>query len=215
VSDSRWQERRQEVKDKKKNGNGFGMTLGMAVTLTGWPTPTALDRPRTPETMAKSAAFRKKNAGQNTVPLYLGEVAQRAGWPTPKEQNSRGPSIKHDGLWDIAQTVGWGTPTSQDAKHATLSPSEMEREPANLRNQVHTTGWATPTTRDHKDAASDLTNVPINALLGRQASLSPAQTEKRGSLNPAFSLWLMGYPTGWARSAERVTPLSRRSPRSS
>jgi hypothetical protein len=171
VSDSRWQERRQEVKDKKKNGNGFGMTLGMAVTLTGW--------------------------------------------PTPKEQNSRGPSIKHDGLWDIAQTVGWGTPTSQDAKHATLSPSEMEREPANLRNQVHTTGWATPTTRDHKDAASDLTNVPINALLGRQASLSPAQTEKRGSLNPAFSLWLMGYPTGWARSAERVTPLSRRSPRSS
>ena len=52
-----------------------------------WPTPTALDRPRTPETMAKSAAFRKRNANQNTVPLYLGEVAQN--WPTPAANEDR------------------------------------------------------------------------------------------------------------------------------
>lgn len=47
--------------------------------LTGWPTPTALDRPRSPETMAKCAAFRMKNAGQKTVPIYLGEAAALAG----------------------------------------------------------------------------------------------------------------------------------------
>lgn len=40
-----------------------------------WPTPTALDRPRSPETLDKCAAFRKANANQDTVPLYLGEVA--------------------------------------------------------------------------------------------------------------------------------------------
>jgi hypothetical protein len=40
-----------------------------------WPTPTAMNRPRSPKTMEKCAAFRKRNANQNTVPLYLEEVA--------------------------------------------------------------------------------------------------------------------------------------------
>jgi hypothetical protein len=55
-----------------------------------WPTPTALDRPRSPETLAKSAAFRKANANQNTVPLYLGEVAMN--WPTPASRDYRAPN---------------------------------------------------------------------------------------------------------------------------
>lgn len=49
-----------------------------------WPTPTAVNRVRDEETLAKCAAFRKRNANQNTVPLYLGEVAHgTATWPTP------------------------------------------------------------------------------------------------------------------------------------
>lgn len=46
-----------------------------------WPTMTALDRPRTPETLAKSAAYRKAKANQNTVPKYLGEVVQDFSHP--------------------------------------------------------------------------------------------------------------------------------------
>ena len=53
--------------------------------------------------------------------------------------------------------------------------------------------WATPTSRDWKDGAANLDSVPVNALLGRQALLSLAQTEKRGQFNPEFSRWLMGY----------------------
>ena len=74
--------------------------------------------------------------------------------------------------------------------------------------------WATPTTRDHKDGdATSCQNVPINCLLGRQVHLSgsPAETASSGQLNPAFSLWLQGYPTAWGRCAVRVMPSSRKS----
>lgn len=40
-----------------------------------WPTPTALNRPRSDETLEKRLAYRKAKAGQTTVPLYLEEVA--------------------------------------------------------------------------------------------------------------------------------------------
>ena len=76
--------------------------------------------------------------------------------------------------------------------------------------------WATPTTRDHKDGnAASCQNVPINCLLGRQVHLSgsPAETASSDQLNPAFSLWLQGYPTAWGRCAVRVMPSSRKSRR--
>ena len=38
-TDSTWQERRARIKAEKKNGNGFGMTLGMAAQLTCWASP--------------------------------------------------------------------------------------------------------------------------------------------------------------------------------
>lgn len=41
LNDSRWEERRAELKEKHNNGNGFGMTLGMASSLASWVTPCA------------------------------------------------------------------------------------------------------------------------------------------------------------------------------
>jgi len=46
------------------------------VMLAGWPTPTALERNAGPETLQKRAEFRKRNANQNTTPMYLNEAAQ-------------------------------------------------------------------------------------------------------------------------------------------
>lgn len=83
--------------------------------------------------------------------------------------------------------------------------------------------WATPTSRDHKDAGSTLENTPINGLLGRQVSLCPVPTgstgesppTKRPSLNPRFSLWLMGFPPEWESCAGQGAQSSRKSQRRS
>lgn len=41
-TDSTWEARRAALKAQHKNGNGFGMTLGMATQLASWPSPTTL-----------------------------------------------------------------------------------------------------------------------------------------------------------------------------
>ncbi len=92
-------------------------------------------------------------------------------------------------------------------------------------NAIGSSGWPTTQTRDwkgpqgraYKHEAMDLPATaflacgdrkdepligPTNKLLGREVWASGqipngslAQTTKRGVLNPAFSLWLMGFPT--------------------
>jgi hypothetical protein len=69
-----------------RGGGRIGEPLlgGVARMVAGWTTPTAVDRVRDEETLQKCADFRKRNANQNTVPLYLGELARMvAGYPTP------------------------------------------------------------------------------------------------------------------------------------
>ena len=49
-----------------------------------WPTPTAMSRPRSEETMEKCLKFRQSK-GKNTVPLYLEEkVRKEELWATPR-----------------------------------------------------------------------------------------------------------------------------------
>lgn len=125
---------------------------------------------------------------------------------------------------------GWPTPNAIPETRGGLQTNPQKA--LERRQQGHAlnlddaaclvSGWATPTTRDHKDGSSAGT-VPANGLLGRQVWSSPALTEstdasppaKRPSLNPRFSLWLMGFPIAWALCAEQVTPLSRKSRRNS
>ena len=160
---------------RRRVAAGKAQPLPEVAQLAGWPTPTVLDRPRNPETLAKCLAFRKRNANQNTVPLYLGEVAAMAGWPTAKPADGdRGGTAARVGgrrrnLVDYAQAAGWPSPKASNS---------------------HGAG-----TRG--EGGADLQT----AALGTTPSSSPARTGSGGVLAPEFSLWLMGFPEAWQRSA--------------
>jgi hypothetical protein len=167
---------------RRTSGSGF----------TGWPTPMSTERNASPETMEKRLAFRRKK-GQTTVPLYLNEVAQLAGWPTARQS---------DGEKNVRTLDG------------TLKEIERKGGPQDLCQAAQISGWATPSANDD---ASGLPGAKMQPMLGAQAKLagvatiSDARMANRGSLNPAFSRWLMEFPAAWDDCVPTATRSSRKS----
>jgi hypothetical protein len=153
-TDSTWQQRREQLKAEHKNGNGFGMTLGMAATLSGWPTATVHD--------AERGGQAKRAAGETRHGSNLQDFAQLTGWATP------------------AQLSGWTTPQAHDS------------HPRSENN------------RNNSKAGNACLAWDARSTSGPTSSGSPAQTANTGQLNPAFSLWLMGYPDEWVSCGARA-----------
>lgn len=158
-SDSTWKDRREALKAKHKNGNGFGMNLGQAAMLSPWPTPAAQEPGGTPEqhlARKRAAVARGVKMGCDVV-TTLSHVAQLAAWPTA---------------------------TTRD--------------------------WKSTASNQHGVNARPLNEVARLTAPGPLSNGSPAQTEKRGPLNPEFSRWLMGVPAVWENCAPTAMPSSRR-----
>jgi hypothetical protein len=158
----------------------------------GWATPNTMDH-----LPSNNLAERKKKGGCTNL------KDQVAGWPTP-----------------MATTGSKETPEQWRAREIRKKAENPKLGGLHLSLDVavQMTGWPTPTDQDNNQVAgvgAAERHPKRGTTLGGAVRLSPAQTEKPGALNPAFSLWLMGYPTEWASCGARATRLSRKPRRNS
>jgi len=97
-------------------------------------------------------------------------------------------------LTDETASSLWPTPTTQDhiiRKSTQQKPGSMHS--VGLGDAVRM--WPTPTARDGKGAANYKSSKRNAADLTNQAR--SADGAQRGSLNPTWVEWLMGFPPGW------------------
>ena len=127
-----------------------------------------------------------------------------SSWPTPTtadtftgnlKSTQQKPGSMHS--VNLSQAVMmWPTPSVMYVRTDVRKPGEHSKAARkggcrNLREEVQK--WPTPTTRDWKDGTS-IGSAPVNGLLGR--AVEPTKT--KGSLDPAFSEYLLGFPQGWS-----------------
>ena len=160
----------------------------------GWPTPSASGfEAKDPKRLLERRAECKVRTGNgNGFGLTLGQqVCLMQGWPTPAARDHF-PAHKPEYI-EAKMAEGHGMSNLNDVV------------------QVRLQGWATPT------AITDTGGAALCKWggTGSRAKLREAvgDTMLNGALAPEFALWLMGFPIEWARCAERVTPLSRKSAR--
>ncbi len=210
-----WRERDARQRMANPNLGARRFMLSTAARLASWPTPEAGGfNLRDEGWIARRQEQRARRINENGFGLTLGMAASLAPWPTPQSHDQRGAKstdavaamrAAHRGgvsnLNETAQLAGWTSPMARDGRSELDTPKQRGKVALELSKQAKLAGWPTPTR-------------------GLTSSGSPAETERPGQLNAAFSLWLMGYPIEWAHCAAQVTRscLKRRpnsSPRSS
>jgi len=119
------------------------------------------------------------------------------GWPTPRAEQDNGTleaHLKWKAKWGganvsslpiAAQLAGWTTPQAHDTT------------PRGAGNRANPKGGGACLAWDARGVTPSPSPAPTGNLAG-------------SVLNPAFSLWLQGYPAEWASCGERAMRSSRK-----
>lgn len=186
-----WLARRDQVRAKNSNGNGFGTPLMIAAQMAGWQTPTVND--------ATGSAYSYAGGDHSKVCLKLpGEVAL-AGWATPtaaakrrsEEHGSGREPHPHEGA-----LAGWPTPMAGSPR------TETRNEAGNTDASRKTAALVGTQVAGHGLTLPETPPGPARFTAdGRMLTGSSAGMASGGRLNPAFSAWLMGFPSSWCAAA--------------
>ena len=156
---------------------------------------------------------------------------QRLFWgPTPQEDNANN-AYGHKGtsFSDLPTTAmaAWPTPEAEEARRGFQNRNNGKKgSQKSLTTVVREVvePWATPQANgDGGSRNTEGSKAHKGFSLGDQSrgdsgtgrKSSNAETEKPAGLNPAFSLWLMGYPAEWLSCGVQAMQSCRKSRRKS
>lgn len=151
----------------------------------GWPTPDATVREASLETVRKRREFRKRNANQNNVPMYLTDAVRVVMDAEFTEAMGLTPA-------------GWGTPRVGGNGQGSQIMDEAGKTKGRIEQQALLAGWATP--------VGQQANGTPEAFLERKRKSMERGSRSMGvclsDLNMQVQAWA-GWPTPEAEEARR------------
>ena len=175
-----------------------------------WATPNTVDHlhQRSKEALEKQATTTRKGRSRpanlreqvnpETVKAWR-QAQEPTMWATPSAADSTGSTGGNQNKSLRTDVKMWPTPTARDYKGA-RKPETLKAVGRDAKNSlpdaVRSGLWPTPTANE--DAAGT-PNGKMQKQLGNHPEVRGTTPEewKRGTLNPQWVEWLMGYPPEW------------------